>query len=52
VSDEYDVGQVLVIDDMKHILGMGAQIDFAIEEMPALANARERRRIDLVACFP
>jgi len=51
VSDQHELREVLVVDDAQDVLDVRAEIDFAIEEVPALTNARERRRIHLVTGF-
>ncbi len=48
MADQDEVGQILIVDDAEHILDMGAEIDVAVEQMLALAQPGQRRRVDFV----
>ena len=48
VSGEYDVAQVLVYERLHDIIDMHIEIDCRADEVGALAQARERRRVDHV----
>ena len=42
VADQHDVAQILVLDDVQHVLDMRIQIDRRVGQMRALAEARYR----------
>jgi len=52
VADEDEVAQVLVLNDVDHVLDVGAQVRLRRAEVHALADAGEGRREDRVTGAP
>ena len=49
VTDEDHVDQVAVTNEVDHLVDVGVEVDAGVDEVGALADAQQRRRVDLVA---